>query len=323
MDKATKIKIGGVMQKIHIVSRDEANPVILFIHGGPGGVNRHDVLHNHTDLLDRFTLVGWDQRGVGGSYTGVDFDTLTMDRVVEDAAELTARLCGMFGKDKIFILGLSWGSCVGTLLAARHPEHVAAYVGYGQLVNGHLNELLSYRWTLEQAEKLGDSEGLEVLKGLGEPYHGRYRNGRKDLLVQRGYLKKYGGFSPNSHATEYYAGKLEEMKASGEYTRADIKGYLAGKDRSAVKLWEDIGELDFPSTNTKFEVPFFIFHGKQDMNTPWTLIPGWFEKIEAPQKDLVFFENSGHNPLTDEPGAFKKALREHFEPIIAAAKCRI
>ena len=74
MDKATKIKIGGVMQKIHIISRDEANPVILFIHGGPGGINRHDVLHNHLDLLDRFTLVGWDQRGVGGSWTGVDMD---------------------------------------------------------------------------------------------------------------------------------------------------------------------------------------------------------------------------------------------------------
>lgn len=89
MDKKTKIKIGGVMQKIHILTNDETNPVILFIHGGPGGINRHDVLINHRDLLDRFTLVGWDQRGTGGSYAGVDFESVYKDRVVDDAAELT------------------------------------------------------------------------------------------------------------------------------------------------------------------------------------------------------------------------------------------
>ncbi len=89
------------------------------------------------------------------------------------------------------------------------------------------------------------------------------------------------------------------------------------------RIWPEIGALDFPNTNTKFEVPFFIFQGHQDMNTPWTLVQGWYDKIEAPQKDLIFFDNSGHNPMSDEPEAFKKAVREHFEPIIAAAKCRI
>ena len=323
MDKQTKIKIGGVMQKIHIITEDEKNPIILFIHGGPGGINRHDVMHNHRDLLDRFTLVGWDQRGVGGSYTGVDFESVTKERIVEDAAELAAWLCRRFDKDKIFILGLSWGSCVGTLLAARYPELVAAYVGYGQLVNGHMNEVVSYNWTLEQAEKLGDEEALKELRALGEPVNGMYPGGPVGLMKQRGYLKKYGGVSPNSHATAYYAGKLETMKASGEYTRADKKGYLAGTERSLEKLWPEIGALDFPKTNTRFEVPFFIFHGKQDLNTPWLLIPDWFEKIEAPEKDLIFFENSGHNPMSDEPEAFKKALREKFEPIIAAGGGRI
>ena len=193
IDKATKLKIGGVMQKIHIVSRDAANPVILFVHGGPGGINRHDVLHNHLDLLDRFTLVGWDQRGVGGSYTGVDMETVRKDVIVEDAAELTERLCEMLGKDKIFILGLSWGSCVGTLLAARHPEHVAAYVGYGQLVNGHMNEVESYNWALEQARKAGDTEAVKTLEDLGEPVLGMNRGAYEGLFRRGGIGKRNGG----------------------------------------------------------------------------------------------------------------------------------
>ena len=118
MDKATKIKIGGVMQKIHIISRDEANPVILFIHGGPGGINRHDVLHNHLDLLDRFTLVGWDQRGVGGSWTGVDMDTVCKDQIVEDAAELTERLCEMLGRTRSSSSGLA-GAAASALCSRR------------------------------------------------------------------------------------------------------------------------------------------------------------------------------------------------------------
>ena len=323
MDKQTKIKINGHMMKIHIITNDETNPVILFVHGGPGGINRHDVMHNHLDLLDRFTLVGWDQRGTGGSYTGTDFSKLTKDLVVEDAACLVEWLCRRFDKDKIFILGLSWGSCVGTLLCARHPEHIAAYVGYGQLVNGHMNEVLSWRWALEQAEKAGDEKAVKTLKDMGEPVNGNYKGGSEDLHTQRGILNKYGGVSPRLHGDKYMNGRTGAMKAVKEYTRADWKGYNEGAEKSLRKLWPEIGLLDFPKTNTKFEVPFYIFHGHQDMNTPWTLIPDWYEKIEAPDKDLIFFDNSGHNPMTDEPEAFKKAMREKFEAVMKKDKSRI
>ena len=323
MDKVTKIKINGHMMKIHIITRDEENPVILFIHGGPGGINRHDVMHNHLDLLDRFTLVGWDQRGTGGSYTGTDFSVMNAQLIVDDAEAMIEWLCRRFHKDKIFILCLSWGSQVGTMLAAQYPEHVAAYIGYGQLVNGHRNEVESYHWAMEQAEKAGNAKDIEVLKNLGEPVNGMYAGGPEALHTERGILNKYGGVSPRMHGDKYMDGRIGPMKASGEYTRQDWKGYREGAEQCLKKLWPEVGAVDFLTTHTKFAVPFYIFHGHQDMNTPWTLVQEWYPMIEAPDKDLIFFENSGHNPMSDEPGAFKAALREKAAKVMEKDLARI
>ena len=323
MDKTTKIKINGHMMKIHMITRDETNPVILFIHGGPGGINRHDVMHNHLDLLDRFTLVGWDQRGTGGSYTGTDFSVMNAQQIVDDAAAMVEWLCRRFHKDKVFILCLSWGSQVGTLLAAQHPEHIAAYVGYGQLVNGHRNEVESYKWAMEQAVKAGNEEDVAVLKKLGEPVNGMYAGGPEALHTERGILNKYGGVSPNMHGSKYMDGRIGPMKASGEYTRQDWKGYREGAEQCLKTLWPEVGAVDFPSTHTRFDVPFYIFQGHQDMNTPWTLVQEWYDMIEAPDKDLIFFENSGHNPMKDEPEAFKAALRKKAAKVMKEDHSRI
>ena len=95
-----KIPVNGVMQKIHVVSNDLSLPVLLFLHGGPGVVNRHSVLADHKDLLDSFTMATWDQRGSGGSYYGVKEDTLTIGQLVEDAEAVVEYLCNEFKKEK-------------------------------------------------------------------------------------------------------------------------------------------------------------------------------------------------------------------------------
>ena len=139
-----KIILGGFPQKVHIKSTDETKPVLLFLHGGPGVCNRHTVFADHSDLLDSFTIATWDQRGSGGSFKGVDVSTLTIDRLVEDAHELVLWLCERFNKDKIFVIGGSWGSELGTYLTNRHPEHIAAFVQFHigqQQPTNHLLEL--------------------------------------------------------------------------------------------------------------------------------------------------------------------------------------
>lgn len=102
---------------------------------------------------------------------------------------------------------------------------------------------------------------------------------------------------------------IKPMILSGEYSISDLIGVALGYKKVLKAMWNEIGAEDL-SQYTDFKVPFLVFDGKLDMNTPAELVDDWFNKIKAPYKELIWFEHSGHNPMTDEPERFKKLLRE-------------
>ena len=314
-DIKEKILLGGVKQKIHVRTDDESKPVLLFLHGGPGIINRHSIMTNDADLLDTFTVATWDQRGTGGSNSGVSKDSLTIDRLTRDASELVLWLCERFNKDKIFVIGGSWGSLLGTYLSYRFPEHIAAFVGFGQVVNIDLNKKISYNFSLEEAKKAGNEEDVKKLESVGPPEMGMYKGGYAGMMVQRKIMMKYGGYSKNEGKRSYWDAIAKPMLTSGEYSFGDIFGFLTGYRRVLETMWEEIGKTNFPETCTSFEIPFFIFDGRLDMNTPSELVEDWFNMIKAPRKELIWFENSGHNPMGDEGEKFKKLLREKLTQV--------
>lgn len=315
LDSKEKVTLGGLPQRIHIRTNDETKPVLLFLHGGPGVCNRHTIMTDHTDLLDTFTMVCWDQRGSGGSYRGAARETLTIERLTDDAAELVAWLCARFHKDKIFVIGGSWGSELGTWLACRYPEHLAAFVGFGQVVNGEQNEALSYAFALGEAEKAGDQKSIEALRRVGPPVMGVYKGGFDGMMTQRNVMMKYGGYSRSEKKRSYLQSFVIPVLRSGEYSLGDLIGLVRGYRYVLDAMWPEVGRTDFEATCTKFEVPILIFDGVHDRNTPAALVEPWFEKIEAPQKELIWFTESGHNPMGDEPEKFKRLLRERLTAI--------
>jgi pimeloyl-ACP methyl ester carboxylesterase len=316
IDKKLRVTLGGLPQKIHIKGLDTSNPVLLFLHGGPGVCNRHTVMTAHQDLCDAFTLVAWDQRGSGGSYWGTKRETLTIDRLVEDARELTLWLCEEFKKEKIFIIGGSWGSELGTWLAFRYPEHIAAYVGFGQVVNGSRNEELSFRFTLQGAEQAGDKKALAILDQVGPPEGGLYKGGFEGLMAQRRIMMKYGGYSPSAKKRSYFRAMVLPMLLSREYSLQDFIGLVKGYKYVLTAMWPAVAATDFPKTCTRFEVPYFIFDGVLDRNTPAELVEDYFNVLQAPVKELIWFEHSAHNPMGDEPEKFKALLREKLLPLV-------
>lgn len=309
VDFKKKIPVNGAMQKIHVISNDISLPVLLFLHGGPGVVNRHSVIADNKDLLDSFTIATWDQRGTGGSYKGVDHNALTIDQLVEDANGVVNFLCEEFNKEKIFVIGGSWGSLLGIRLAYAHPEHLAAFVGFGQFVDGAKNENISYQFTLDQAKAAGDEETVRKLESVGPPIKGMYKGGFDGMMVQRNAMMKYGGYSKSEGKRSYYDSFVKPMLLSGEYSLSDLLGIIFGYKKVLKVMWPEIGQEDL-TKYTEFSVPIYVFDGRLDMNTPAELVESWFEKINAPHKELIWFENSGHNPMGDEPERFKKLLKE-------------
>ncbi|MBR3265114.1 MAG: alpha/beta hydrolase [Erysipelotrichaceae bacterium] len=309
VDFKKKIPVNGAMQKIHVISNDISLPMLLFLHGGPGVVNRHSVIADNKDLLDSFTIATWDQRGTGGSYKGVDHNALTIDQLVEDANEVVNYLCKEFNKEKIFVIGGSWGSLLGIRLAYAHPEHLAAFVGFGQFVDGAKNENISYQFTLDQAKAAGDEETVRKLESVGPPIKGMYKGGFDGMMVQRNAMMKYGGYSKSEGKRSYYDSFVKPMLLSGEYSLSDLLGIIFGYKKVLKVMWPEIGQEDL-TKYTEFSVPIYVFDGRLDMNTPAELVEEWFAKINAPHKELIWFENSGHNPMGDEPERFKKLLKE-------------
>ncbi len=319
-----KIPIGGFLQKVHIKTEDETKPVLLFLHGGPGVCNRHTIFADHSDLLDSFTVATWDQRGSGGSYKGVDVATLTINQLIEDANELVLWLCGRFKKDKIFVIGGSWGSELGTYLCNKYPEHIAAFVGFGQVVDGALNETLSWEFCMEEAKKADDQKSIDILNKCGPPVMGIYKGGNyKGMMMQRNVMMKYGGYSPNEKKRGYVSSTVIPMIKAKEYSLSDMWGLVKGHRIVLEKMWPECGRTNFNKTCTEFMMPFYIFDGVLDENTPSSLVEDWYNKINAPDKCLVWFEKSGHNPMNDEGERFKKLLREKLSAVKDKEECII
>ena len=310
IDRKERVLLGGVKQTIHIWGTKQENPVILFLHGGPGVPNRHGMAKAHMDLLDDFTIVAWDQRGTGGSYFGCDPKSLTLEQLVSDCAELLGYLCKTLGKKKIFLLGGSWGTELGTFVCRDYPQLVAGYIGYGQVVNGIENENVSYAYTLQKAKEAHCAEDIAELERIGPPVDGQYKPVFEGLMAQRRLLKKYGGHSTKKGG--YFSGTVLPILKSGELSIGDKIGTAKGYKVCLSNMWPTIVHYDFLKDCHTFAMPYYIFQGRLDNNTPSSLIQDYYDVIEAPDKDLIWFENSAHGPLGEEPVKFKKLMREKF-----------
>jgi pimeloyl-ACP methyl ester carboxylesterase len=197
IDEAMFVPLGGINQWITVRGQNRDNPVVLFLHGGPGAP---------TDLLDfsvapawtpSFTFVQWGQRGAGKTFGsgGTVATDMTIDRMAQDGIELAQFLRGHLHKDKIIIVGHSWGSILGVHMAKARPDLFYAYVGAGQVVNAQENEALNYRRVLAKARTLGDTKAIAELQASGPPPY----PAMKALTTQRIWAQAY------EHADAYEA----------------------------------------------------------------------------------------------------------------------
>ena len=167
-----KIHLGGTDQYVLIRGRSIRNPVLLVLHGGPGmpelGVWRS--LAGLKSLENNFIVVNWDQRGAGKSYQAIDpTSQMTVDQFVSDATQLTNYLRQRFHQQRIYVVGSSWGTTLGTLLVQRHPELFAAYLGTGQMVSQTATDQIMWRDTIAWAQRTRRTDLANTLRSNGPP----------------------------------------------------------------------------------------------------------------------------------------------------------
>ena len=143
-----------------------------------------------------------------------------------------------------------------------------------------------------------------------------YKGGYDGMLIQRNVMNKYGGYSKKNQSSSYTGGLAKAYLTSGVYSIKEIIGVLLGNRMVLEKMWPEIGYVKLQNQSFNFKIPYLIFDGTLDKNTPADLVEGYYKKIKAPYKELIWFEESGHNPLIDEADKFKTLLRDRLIKIM-------
>ncbi len=306
LDYSENVEVNGSIQNIRVRAAKKGLPVILFLHGGPGVCDRHNILRDHSDLAEDFTLVCWDQRGSGKSYTpGIKKSVPKVADYVDDVEFMLEYLTGKFGVRKVAMVGHSWGSIIGVLAAARRPDLLFAYVGEGQFVDGDRNEEGSYRFCLEEAKRRGDKKALAALE-KGAPVDGVYPD-NKSMMIQRDCLSRYGG-AIHGGKQGLVKGLLMPLLKTKEYSLADIVKYAQGATYLTDVMWPDVVGQRLSAIKS-LDVPVVITQGRHDYNTPSAIAKEWFDALSAPAKKWVWFENSAHSPDVEEPEKWSAVLK--------------
>ncbi len=304
-----KIELGGMEQWVSIRGEDKANPVLIWLHGGPGSTQMPLAHHLDQELEEEFVVVNWDQRGAGKSNPrNFDEDTMSIEQFKSDGVELIKYVLERLDKEKVYLLGHSWGTCLGIELADEHPEYIHTYIGVSQVVNDRRAVQIAYDWVMEKAIEEDHRDRIEFLQEeLGEPpySHSEYRQ-----LAQL--VGEYGG----NFDLEIWKIALIALRAP-EYRVIDYFRLLSGMNRGGGPLHDDeMLHFNYIEEIPAVELPVFFLVGEKDYNTPTELVEEYYQTINAPQKELIILKNSAHTPFLKEPENFYRDIIEIKEKYI-------
>jgi len=300
IDEARYLTVGGIEQWVTIRGEDRANPVVLVLHGGPGDATNPWGHAGFRTWVKTYTVVQWDQRGAGKTFRRngkASVATLTIDRLVQDGVELADALRTTLQKDKIILLGHSWGSVLGVLMAKAKPDSFSAYVGTGQVGDPARGYRVAFDALLAKARATGDARALRELQEIGPP---PYKSGR-GYQVQRRWSSLFEG------ADGFIASMLGFALTAPGYAMRDMNDWIDGQALSADRLVPQSSSLFATALTGRFAVPVFVIQGSEDFTTPTSLAKEFLDGVEAPAKAFVTIKG-GHFAVFMNSSEFLKEL---------------
>lgn len=318
IDETIKLRINGIDQWLSIRGKDRRNPILLFLHGGPAAPAMPEAYAFQTPWEDYFTVVQWDQRGAGKTYASNSEQAMapgmSVDGMTDDAAQVVQYLRQHYGKQKIFLLGHSWGTVLGVHLAQLHPDWFYAYISVGQVVNGRRNEEVGYDFALREATAHGNEKAVRELQAIG-PYPGTAKMTIERIGVRSKWEMYYGGLA---YGRKDYQFDVDAEELSPDYSQQDLDAIDKGSLFSLKYLLQPLLAVDFDHV-THFGCPVLVFVGQHDYTTPFELAEKWFGDIQAPSKRLVVFADSAHMIMQEQPGRFLMHLVTDALPLAQKA----
>ena len=310
IDESSYVSIGGIEQWVTIRGEDRNNPVLLFLHGGPGDVTSPWSFPYFAPWDQHFTVVQWDQRGAGRTLrkSGPSIaPTMTLDRMSQDGIELAEYLCKHLGKRKIILVAHSFGTVLGLRMIRERPDLFFAYVGTGEVGDETRDYAVAYSALLKKAQSLGNQQAVDELKSVGPP---PYASGQSEQ-VQRKWSNLFEG------AYRFLYGTLGITLVSPGYSVQDLNDSFEGQILSADRLVPQTRSSTMKDLGLQFAVPIFFFEGTEDFTTPTELARQYLQAIQAPRKEFVPI-SGGHFAVFMNSDQFLRELIAHVAPLAGA-----
>ena len=283
VDERGYVSIGGIDQWVAIQGEDRDNPVILYLHGGPGEA-QSPFLDMFKPWLADFTVMNWDQRGAGKTYErhGDATPDMTLDRVVADTIALTEHALRKLGKKKLVLVGQSAGSGLGLKVAQRRPDLYYAFVGTAQMVSVSR----SAEWQEKQINLPATHDAAE--------------------------MKTLHQWAITSPPDQPYLKRMMDFMA-----RPDAAAWLKGYDFESGHIGREMQSFDAMTDVPDLPVPYILIQGRADWLTPLVVAKEYFDRVRSRGKVFAPIDG-GHFACFTNAGAFVAALRKYVVPLTRA-----
>jgi pimeloyl-ACP methyl ester carboxylesterase len=306
VDSLEAIRAGGTTQWIRIRGADASNPVLLLIQQGPGlpMINEARRFEHLLGLEQVFTVVYWDQRGCGRSLRGRAGRTgVSMDLMVADTVSLLEYLRNRFG-GKTNIAGFSFGAALAALAAAQRPDLAATLVATGMDIDGAAAASGAYEFALRIARQRGNRRATRQLEAIGPPPHLT----SKQFGTRVRWASNFGGVTLNQTYASLARGLVSSLVRCADYSAGDVIRTIRGVTATQAALLPDLAAMDLTRTLPRIDVPVVMVQGRHDQVAPGESAQQYASSLQAPRKQLIWFENSAHTPHLDEPARFREVL---------------
>ncbi|MGL9731055.1 alpha/beta fold hydrolase [Enterococcus sp. DIV0756] len=309
------VTLGGIEQYIQTRGEDISNPIILILHGGPGSTMAYYSYCWQTPFEKDYTIVHWDQRGCGNTYYhDKEAEKPTLDLLLTDLDELVDYLRTKYNKQKLLIMGHSWGTFLAGIYSRKHPEKISAYIGVSQMLDFRKSEQVSAKEAIRLAKDNGNTQDEQEIKR------------QLELLLQIRKIDQQLApkFLKLRKLKDKYLPKGQSISALETIMLGIFSPYMTVNDlkwlfnfkaliHSNSELYEALllgNGLSMYQYGLSYEMPVAIFAGEYDWITPYSLADQYFNDITAPYKTFISMKNVGHVPFMDQSKEFSKVLSD-------------
>lgn len=291
IDTTKIVEIGGIKQYFRVNGKDAEKPLLLYLHGGPGAA-----VSAHKDLVtgkleDHFIVVHWDQRNSGKTLELNQAAAPNLEQMNKDAEEVMSFLLNCFGKEKLVVLGNSWGTVLGFHLAKKYPEKVNAFIAVSPVVSNLKSQQKTLQIFKEHFQKEGNTKAVQQLSEVKIPYENV-----KQMLVQYRWETEFGG----------------EQMTDEQFSQ--LLSYFQNWEKMWMPLYRELYKVDLEKSVTSIDCPVFFIVGNKDYTTYFKITEAYFNRLKAPSKKFFWIENTGHNIPAFAAGKLQDIIIENVSP---------